>query len=764
MALRRHPSMFAWIGVLAGCNTSPMVPPHSPCVPPASAPSSSVSDPGLVAASELVAPERWLVLGMFPNPTLDAPTHSGAMRGGVDRDYLEPIGGEADAVVTMDSASRFAAPNEPIEVREARTAPLGLVELDRVFPQSSNRILYAYAELTSDRDQIAFIHFGIDDSAKVWVNGKLVHDRYHPGRPVIRWSEEFPVALVQGKNRVLVKVDNGWMGAGFMFEPFTAEAHEAKIMDRAEQQFGNENMEFGDGKGFIRSENALPEVVWQNAAFARWALGAVDIACSWYGPDGKPATIAKEPGLYTAISSYRTKRGLTVRRALPLLRASYGFWQKLGLEKPRFAKPEFIKTADWKEFEKSAERWAGDFVQTAPQHDRSIAIVLAELVTPQKRPLVNLGAHASLVRWQQTELDLKRSILRMGEARHVGPARRTSPAPILRSGTTKQAGIKPEAIAELRKIATEWANSDGQPFVLALARHGVLFLHEAFGKLDGKTLPLDHHFRPASIGKNFAALVFAQFMERDWLRPGQMVGEVLPSWPRSGPKAVTFRQLFDHTAGLRGHTTYSGLDNPWLEEVVAAHTLPSVEVAVRYEYEGDGGNIAAKAMELIDGRAFPILQREVLFGPLEADSIDQWDCGWAAAATALDMAKVAQMLLQKGAYGDWQFFGEKTWQALLPVPLAGLYPKLNGSNVERGIGLEHAWDPEDEVTAPTDAAHLPPKKLHSVGHGSASTSIYRVDYQHDIVMVAGRMSAPDGEAYDRYLHRFVRTLDAAVLN
>jgi len=75
-------------------------------------------------------------------------------------------------------------------------------------------------------------------------------------------------------------------------------------------------------------------------------------------------------------------------------------------------------------------------------------------------------------------------------------------------------GIKPEAVSELSKIVADWAAADHQPFVLVLARHGVVFLHESFGKLDGKALPLEHRFRPASIGKNFAALVFAQFVER----------------------------------------------------------------------------------------------------------------------------------------------------------------------------------------------------------------------------------------------------------
>jgi CubicO group peptidase (beta-lactamase class C family) len=699
---------------------------------------------------------------MFPNPALQVPTASGALRGGVDKDYLEPLGGEAAAVIANDSASRFASSPEPVKVLEAKTGPWGSVELDKIFPASSNRILYAYAELDSDRKQGGIVHFGVDDSAKVWVNGKLVHSHYHPGRPVTRWDEEFPIELTTGKNRILIKVDNGWMGAGFMFEPFTPEDHHQQLAERAEQRLGEEPLEFADGQAFIRSDSVLPDVSWKNSALASLVLGSANVSRSWYGPDGKPATAADQTGLYTAIATYRTGRGLLVRRAVPLLRTPADLWHKLDWEKTKLVKPDAVSAPDWKRFEKTVTDWVGGTLRFAPYRDSSAAIAFSELITPPKNYGVALGSQASLVRWEQRELDLKRQILGLHDAKRVGPTRRSAPAPVLRVGTPQQAGIKPEAVNEFRKIAADWAAADHQPFVLVLARHGIVFLHESFGKLDGKALPLDHRFRPASIGKNFAALVFAQFVERGWLKPGQIVGEVLPSWPKSGDKVVTFRQLFDHTAGLHGHTTYGGLGNPWLEEIFAGHVLPYINVGLRYEYEGDGGNIAAKAMELIDGRAFPILQREVLFSPIGANSVDQWDCGWAGAATALDMAKVGQMLLQKGAYGDWQFFSEETWRQLLPARLASFYPKLTDTAIERGIGLEHLWDPEDEA-APAAAAPAP-KKLHTVGHGSASTSIYRIDYPHDIVMVAGRIAAPDGQAYDKYQHAMVRTLESAVMN
>lgn len=45
------------------------------------------------------APKRWVVLGPFPNRTLETPGASGATREGYDRDYLTSLGGAGRSVV-----------------------------------------------------------------------------------------------------------------------------------------------------------------------------------------------------------------------------------------------------------------------------------------------------------------------------------------------------------------------------------------------------------------------------------------------------------------------------------------------------------------------------------------------------------------------------------------------------------------------------------------------------------------------------------------
>lgn len=52
-------------------------------------------------------------------------------------------------------------------------------------------------------------------------------------------------------------------------------------------------------------------------------------------------------------------------------------------------------------------------------------------------------------------------------------------APVLREGSCAEAGMKPEAAEALDKLLTEWAAESGEPFGVALARNGVVYLHKA---------------------------------------------------------------------------------------------------------------------------------------------------------------------------------------------------------------------------------------------------------------------------------------------
>lgn len=737
-----------WIVACSGANIQPV--PVSRCLPPTSTAREPIvglasQQPTVTAATRLIAPSRWLVLGPFPD---------------AEADHLAPLGGEAEATITEGTAEKFAS--ESVSVVQLGTDPLGKIDLERALGDKSNRVLYAYAELTSNVAQRAIVQLAVNGSVKVWVNGALVHQRWRSGPSANHSGQEFSTALRAGANRILVKMDTGSAEAAFVFMPFTESDHRLALAEAAEARVPDEELISVDGDGWVRADSRLPDLTWSNPALAQWTLGSSALEYTWYGPDGNPAHDARALGPYTAVVTYHSKSGASVRRSQPLLRVAPGFLQNLDWSQPTLPKPKHLSWNDWRRVESSVAAWAGGLITRSPSGIDSLPIVLGEILSPPRTAAVELGAHASMIRWQQRQLDLKRRLLGLGEPKRVAPALRSTPAPVLRVGSVQQAGIRPQALATVRKMAADWAAADQQPYVLILARHGVVFLHESYGLQDGKPLPVSQRFRPASIGKSFAALLFAQFVEQGLLSPSLLVGEVLVRWPTQGEHAITFRQLFDHTAGLTGYNSYHGLDNPWLEDAFVAHTLPRAKPGLYYLDEGDGSNIAAKAMELIDGRAFPILQRQELFSRLGAHSIDQWDGGWADAATALDVARVAQMLLQKGAYGDWQFFSEDTWSQLLPTRLADLYPNLHDRTREGGIGLEHAWDPEDDVTATASASNQPRKRLHTLGLGSASSSVCRIDYQHDTVLVAARPAASNSRLHEKHLHALVRALEEAI--
>ena len=74
------------------------------------------------------------------------------------------------------------------------------------YPRFDNGTGYAYAEFYCDRRQSAFMHLGIQDAMKVWLNGRLVfEDSRHLPHLTLDMTKT-QVTLRQGRNNVLVKI------------------------------------------------------------------------------------------------------------------------------------------------------------------------------------------------------------------------------------------------------------------------------------------------------------------------------------------------------------------------------------------------------------------------------------------------------------------------------------------------------------------------------------------------------------------------------
>ena len=73
---------------------------------------------------------------------------------------------------------------------------------------------YALTYLDSDRDQNYLLSLGSDDTIKIWVNDRLVFSKY-VHRPLRRADDVIQLPVSKGRNKILVKVTNGYGPWGF---------------------------------------------------------------------------------------------------------------------------------------------------------------------------------------------------------------------------------------------------------------------------------------------------------------------------------------------------------------------------------------------------------------------------------------------------------------------------------------------------------------------------------------------------------------------
>ena len=198
--------------------------------------------------------------------------------------------------------------------------------------------------------------------------------------------------------------------------------------------------------------------------------------------------------------------------------------------------------------------------------------------------------------------------------------------------------------------------------------------------------------------------------------------------------------------GLTGHASHGGLFNPYLDNALLIQDAVFTEPGTAFHYNGDGFNLAGRALELLTGKSIFRLLYEQSQAPY-GEMVTQFDLGFGDGFTALYLGKVGQMFLQDGAYGSYRLFTPGFVKSLYPRPIGDSAPRLVNQEIETGIGLTWMVDP------PGDREHgvLGPNVL---GHGSGSGTMWRVGLDHDLVIVVGRNQFKDGGENDQWITRF----------
>ncbi len=141
---------------------------------------------------------HWWLLGPLPNPDNRA----------FDRAFIDETG-------VPDVTAPVRVGNRTLRWREYRVFdPQGVVVLNDFFSDNDWVACYAYTEFTVEQEMDAELRIGSDDSVKVWLNGKLVH-QFGGMRGLSIDQDRVRVRLQKGVNRLLLKVTQG--GGGWEF-------------------------------------------------------------------------------------------------------------------------------------------------------------------------------------------------------------------------------------------------------------------------------------------------------------------------------------------------------------------------------------------------------------------------------------------------------------------------------------------------------------------------------------------------------------------
>jgi len=205
--------------------------------------------------------------------------------------------------------------------------------------------------------------------------------------------------------------------------------------------------------------------------------------------------------------------------------------------------------------------------------------------------------------------------------------------------------------------------------------------------------------------------------------------------PAAGP--VTLRHLHTHTGGF----TYDWDDSAPNNEERVADYYPHLDLGRDFIYCSEGPNLGGCVIESVTGLSMGQFYRKYLLAPLGCAHTEVTDCAGSATSTPLDMARLAQMLLNRGAYGDKRFFSEKTFEQMLPQDL----PKLGWKTPsEYGIGTNFKTDGN---ILPADTFGLGPTR---------SAAVMRVAPSEQLVITICRNAA--GRNFKKYSALFLQAI------
>ncbi|QQE09973.1 beta-lactamase family protein [Planctomycetota bacterium] len=735
---------------------------------------------GELHASDLLKSDErmeWVVIGPLPNELISEADRVGGVDGaGLDRDYLKALGGEADAVLKEGDVIKYVDAkgvgwdSTGIKVRVRQGAMVDFTSMMRPYDR---RVGYAYCEFDSLSDEKAHVLFGSDDRAKVWLNGELVHQFRAYGRGAVLGDDKFEIDLRKGKNRLLVKVENGYGGWGFMLKMASEAEHAAmlaKMQERGQLErlmytlMGRKSTMVGrqdtNGMRYMFSVGSFPELDFDNPELAEALLGNYEVDVRWFDNELNEVTRAAKPGRYGAVVHVEGESGKTVNRGYTFIcypntynwkrlleDVDVGYFHNLGLsEKVWSDQQEWIDQAFYYGIRSYMFGHPDGVGLLGALYERDIELQESEDEQPEwLSPMVRNQDYLLALRMKASS---REPIAKLAYPKRVVKQK----AVVVREGTLAEAEFNAGFKEEMARVCQDWANESGIPFTVMVVRNGVIAYRGAHYKSGDDVVTERTQFPIASISKLMFSTVLSMLREQGMIELDEPIGKYIDGFPIEGEKAMTVRQCMMHLAGTDGHVNYGGMPNLWFDDCVRG-MLPFTYPGEKYHYNGLSLNIVGRACELASGESFPRLMQTHLWEPLGCKDTLSVDTSTYTRTTAGDLAKVGQLLLNGGQYGDLYFFSQQTRDEMLPVKIGDVYDDTLSSNIVYGLACD--WYRDVHKTNENGERELVFSD-RMFGHGSATASIFRVDLDNNLVITMARPGA--GKSYNKHYQKMFKLI------
>jgi CubicO group peptidase (beta-lactamase class C family) len=713
--------------------------------------------------------QNWLVAGPFPNPMGDqtGPNNSGLK--GFDHDFLEEHGGEAKTKFSKGEVieyTDFNSNKNSIMVIEAVSNAKGILTFDEIWPDEDFKLAYAYTEIYSDDEQTCKFLVGSDDGVKVWLNGELIHSN-DAARALTPREDILEGTLNEGNNRLLVKVTDFIRDWGVIVEVMDSTSYsEYEEVIKTKKDF----YLFMDSKLIVKPDwessitfytgDNFPELIWDRPYLVEKVAGKVNLKFRWFNSKFKEVAAPSKPGMYAFYAEGLSEKGYMIRRASTLYAYPYDWdgWTEAQSAKLDYMPISTLEKSDWINNEDAINRYVGRMFNRSSL-TQGEASVLISYIDNQKDTESNPKLNTPIIMDGDYHTKLKRKILDLENkwAQLKLPQLSEKVTKVLKKGSEKEAGFKNGTSEAIGVLCQEWFKNSQEPFDILIARKGIILINKAYGEDGYGKFTLEIPTEIASITKMLTGLIFAQFVDQGLIGIDSYVGEYLPDFEIKSDTSLTFRHCFTHTAGLYGHGAWGGVQNPWMDNSIAA-LAPKLPVNRKHHYNGIGYNLAGKAMEIVSGKSIFRLFRENLFDPLGMkNTYNEEDLAYGTQSTAYDLALVGQMVLNKGSYGNIDFFSAETFDQLLPKPLNQWYPMIEQ---DWGIGITwmQTYRSEEDADHPQGSVILSP---NIIGHGSATSSVLQVDLDNEIVITQSRRNG--GKDFNKYFEKLLLILEDHLL-